>query len=103
MNRRTRFRLVTGCGGALAVALALAIYHPNPLTCYLAIIVGILFLGSLAERFRYKKLEERRPRAGWVETDERFIDPATDKCVTVFYNPATGERLYVTEPGDPER
>jgi len=100
VNRRTRARRVTGCGAALSAALALAIYCRTPPTSYLAFIVGILFLGLLAERSRYKELEERRPPAGWVETDERFIDPETNKPVTVFYNPADGNRLYVTKPDD---
>ena len=35
------------------------------------------------------------PGAGWVATKERFVDPESGKLVTVFYQPATGERRYV--------
>ena len=38
-----------------------------------------------------------RPGAGWQRTAERFVDDATDKPVTVYIEPATGERSYVQE------
>jgi hypothetical protein len=34
---------------------------------------------------------------GFVKTEEVSIDPQTNKKQTVFYNPETGERIYVTE------
>jgi hypothetical protein len=39
----------------------------------------------------------RKPGAGWVKTAERFIDPDTGQPVDVFYNPASGERQYVSQ------
>lgn len=58
---------------------------------------GVLLLIALCiERWRYKPLSTRAPGAGWVATDERFVDPQTGRLVTVFYQPATGERRYVT-------
>jgi hypothetical protein len=39
----------------------------------------------------------RRWGGGWVKTAERFIDPDTGQPVDVFYNPASGERQYVSQ------
>lgn len=56
---------------------------------------GFVLAALAIERFRYKALESERPSAPWVETDERFIDPASGKTVVVFYNPTDGQRKYV--------
>ena len=91
--------------GASAIALALSLSLMlvanlyNPFTYYLVFITGIVFVGSLVERFRYKKLENKDPGPGWQETEERFIDPETKQCVTVFFNPTKGERRYVAKGG----
>jgi hypothetical protein len=45
----------------------------------------------------YKPLLREKPGAGWVKTAERFIDPDTGQPVDVFYNPASGERQYVSQ------
>ena len=50
----------------------------------------------LIERWRYKPLAQRPPGPDWQRTDERFVDPASGEPVTVFYQPATGERRYVS-------
>ena len=55
----------------------------------------VLLFGLLVERWRYKPVTTRRPGPDWVSTNERFIDPETGETVTVFYQPATGERRYV--------
>jgi hypothetical protein len=57
---------------------------------------GLVLLGTLYERVRYKPLAAARP-GGTVRTDERFIDDETGKPVTVYVDPATGERTYVEE------
>ena len=70
--------------GALPPALVFALW-------------GVLIVvGTLYERVRYKELE-RHPGAGWRATDERFIDDASGKAVTVYIEPATGERKYVAD------
>jgi hypothetical protein len=56
-----------------------------------AIIAGAL----LVERWRYKPLVDHRPGREWQATPERFVDPESGQVVTVFFNPATGERRYV--------
>jgi hypothetical protein len=58
---------------------------------------ALLLLGTLWERVRYKPLENARPGAGWIATDERFVDDETGKPVRVWLEPGTGERRYVAE------
>jgi hypothetical protein len=59
------------------------------------VIAGIVF-----ERARYGAAQRRPVESGWQETAERFIDDASGRPVTVWFNPATGERRYVdSEPG----
>jgi hypothetical protein len=55
----------------------------------------VLLFALVVERWRYKPVTGGAPGAGWVPTNERFVDPESGKLVTVFYQPATGERRYV--------
>jgi hypothetical protein len=81
---------------ALGAALILALCHaPFPLVFWPGV-WGILLVGGiLFERGRYKQATPDHPGAGWVATDERFVDPQTGERVTVFFQPSTGERRYV--------
>jgi hypothetical protein len=88
---------VSGIALALSLSLMLVAKLYNPFTYYFVFIAGIVFVGSLFERVRYKKLENENPGPGWQETQERFIDPETNECVTVFFNPTNGERRYVAK------
>jgi hypothetical protein len=56
----------------------------------------ILLLGTLYERVRYKSLLRQGP-SGTVRTNERFVDDSTGRTVTVYVDPASGERSYVEE------
>ena len=56
---------------------------------------AIIVLGTVYERVRYKPIESAAPGAGWTRTDERFIDDETGQPVTVWLDPASGERKYV--------
>jgi hypothetical protein len=60
-----------------------------------ALIIGaIVLIGTLFERWRYRRIEE--PLNGrWQRTDEKFIDPSTGNPVEVMFDPRTGERRYV--------
>ena len=60
---------------------------------------GAITVGTLLERVIYKPLLSGSPGPGWVKTAERFVDPDTGQPVDVFYNPATGERQYVSQGG----
>ena len=55
----------------------------------------ILLLATIFERVIYKPVERARPGPGWQETPERFIDEKTGETVTVWLDPASGERKYV--------
>jgi hypothetical protein len=60
----------------------------------LAIWGGIIAIAVLFERWRY-----RRPAAtsgNWQATGEKFIDPESGEAMEVLYDPATGERRYVS-------
>ena len=58
---------------------------------------ALLLVGTVFERARYKRLQPSAPGAGFVRTAERFKDDATGAPVTVYADPATGERAYVRE------
>jgi hypothetical protein len=64
-----------------------------PLALWGAILAG----GVLIERWRYQRLADNHPGRDWQATPERFVDPETGRLVTVFFNPATGERRYVAD------
>lgn len=64
-----------------------------PLALWGAILAG----GVLVERWRYQLLAEDRPGRDWQATPERFVDPESGRLVTVFFNPATGDRRYVAD------
>jgi len=80
--------------GVVLIALGLPVlsvgWGPGP-----ALAGSVLVLGILAERKYYKRLGADAPGPGWVETGERFIDPETQRPVTVFWRKNTGERRYV--------
>jgi hypothetical protein len=84
------------CGVMLAAAAFAALAGCRPAATIPLAIWGAIFAGGvLIERWRYKRLSEGRPGRGWQATPERFVDPETGRLVTVFLNPATGERRYV--------
>ena len=64
-----------------------------PLALWGAILAG----GVLVERWRYPLLADDRPGRDWQATPERFVDPESGRLVTVFFNPATGDRRYVAD------
>lgn len=57
----------------------------------------LLLVGTIWERVRYKRLQAAAPEPRFLRTPERFRDPATGAAVTVYADPATGERAYVRE------
>ena len=63
---------------------------------YVAFVFGlVLALGLLFERTVYKRNLDKSPGPGWQRTKEAFFDPETKEHVTVYFNPKTGEQLYV--------
>ena len=85
--------LVFGCVMVAAAALG-ALAGCRPAATIPLSIWGTIFAGGvLIERWRYQALSDGCPGRGWQATPERFVDPETGRLVTVFLNPATGERL----------
>jgi hypothetical protein len=76
-------------------AIALAV-QALPAALMLGVWGIILLIGTLYERVRYKPVLETKPRNA-IRTEERFVDEETGKPVTVYIDPATGERSYVRE------
>ena len=58
---------------------------------------SVLFVLTLAERWRYRRRHDAGDDASWQATDEQFIDPETGKLTRVYYRPDSGERRYVVE------
>jgi hypothetical protein len=83
---------VLALGGAL---VGLACGAPLPAILWAAGIGTVLVAGVLFERAHYKHLRSATPGAGWIATEERFVDPETGQLVQVHVRPDTGERAYV--------
>ncbi|MDQ2879150.1 MAG: hypothetical protein M3R41_08765 [Pseudomonadota bacterium] len=66
----------------------------------MALVSGAFLAGIVFERRRYGAAQHRPVGGAWQETAERFIDDASGRPVTVWFNPATGERRYVDSGGD---
>jgi hypothetical protein len=60
-----------------------------------SILGGLILVGTLFERSRYKRLAEQNPGPGWTDTGERFRDPETGTLVSVYSRDHDGERRYV--------
>ncbi|HLG78902.1 MAG TPA: hypothetical protein VKX46_21000 [Ktedonobacteraceae bacterium] len=78
----------------LGAAMLLFVAHAALwLVVYLAVNGFILVSATFVERKRYHAKIDRT-RGYWQPTGERFVDPATERLMEVFYNTATGERDY---------
>lgn len=63
-----------------------------------ALITGLLLSAGVGfERWRYKPPRRERPGPRWQRTQERCVDPLSGRVLTVYYDPASGERQYVDE------
>jgi hypothetical protein len=68
---------------------------PGVMFCLLG---GLVLVGTLFERYRYKALDDTAPGPGWTETGERFFDPGSGDFVTVFTRSRDGARRYIRTP-----
>lgn len=89
--------------GVLLLAGGFATLHALPvvgLGAAIQLLLGgaLLVFALLFEARRYRT-PVRSAGGSWETTDERFIDPTTDKLMQVRYNPQTGERDYVDAGG----
>jgi hypothetical protein len=85
-------------GIALLAASAVAALNGCPLGAVFRLgIPGLVLTGAiLLERGRYNPNSPDRSGPDWIATDERFADHESGEIVTVFYQPKTGERRYVS-------
>ncbi|MGA3400862.1 MAG: hypothetical protein ABSC95_16715 [Acetobacteraceae bacterium] len=84
------------CGGLLllgGVTVALVCHSPAGLGP--AGFGAILLLAIRFERRGYKRIVDGVPGADWQPTGERFLDPNSELPVDVYFQPATGKRVYV--------
>ncbi|MFD1676105.1 hypothetical protein [Alicyclobacillus fodiniaquatilis] len=63
--------------------------------CVVMVAVGTTLF--VRQRRRQRMHDTDSPPPGFVLTDEVNIDPTTGIRQRVWYNPATGERVYVRE------
>jgi hypothetical protein len=69
----------------------------------LLIVAGIAIVTALLEPI-YGRIAGRPPLGGdWRPTDEKFVDPESGQLVTVWFDPASGERRYVAAGRDQPR
>jgi hypothetical protein len=89
--------LVIGLGSICLLGAIIAFGSGDAPAAFMAGVFGtLLILGTLFERVVYKPFTRKKP-ANAVATSEKFIDERTGKTVTVYVDPATGERSYVEE------
>jgi hypothetical protein len=67
------------------------------------LIVGAIALVSVLLERSYGRVVRRPLGENWRPTDEKFVDPDSGELVTVWMDPATGERRYVAEPASDKR
>jgi hypothetical protein len=61
------------------------------------IVPAIIVAGIVFERVNYRGNASTPLDANWRPTNERFLDEATGRPITVWFNAATGERRYVDD------
>lgn len=76
------------------VALATGTFPPAAIFAFWGV---LLVVGTVFERVIYKPTKAQPPGPGWVRTAERFIDDTSGKAITVYIEPASGERQYIEE------
>ncbi|HWG77580.1 MAG TPA: hypothetical protein VN660_12430 [Steroidobacteraceae bacterium] len=69
---------------------------------YLLAMGVVVMAATLFERWRYGATASHAP-ASWQRTDERFEDPESGRTMTVYFDPVSGERRYVSEESGSER
>ena len=80
---------------SLAASAYFALSGQYPEALWLLLNGVMLSAGTVFERWRYGKTSHTPP-INWQRTGERFLDPHSGQLTDVYYNPATGERRYVS-------
>lgn len=60
------------------------------------VVIAVLSWIFWDKRFKSNQYSEQIP-PGFVKTNEFFIDPTTNRRVSVYFNATTGERFYKDE------
>lgn len=60
-------------------------------------VIVIVVLGYLIWDKRYKQRSSSDIPSGYERTNEVNIDPITNRKQRVYYNPSTGDRIYIDE------
>lgn len=91
-------KIAVGFAGLLLVgglvALALGAF---PVAIFPLVAGALILLGTLYERIHYKPIVGDPPGSGWIKSEQRFVDEKTGRTVTVYVEPKTGERAYVSD------
>lgn len=91
-------RIVLMIFGLLGVMTALVIPLVGP-SWPLAVpaLIGLLILAALGlERHRYRATRDAPPEGpGWEMMSERFVDSSSGELMIVWFNRASGKRVYV--------
>jgi hypothetical protein len=91
-------RLALIAGAVLAICgVALWTYGGGPML----LIAGVLAMITAALEPIYGRAGGRPRDGDWRPTEEKFIDPESGKLVTVWFDPASGERRYVADDQAP--
>lgn len=61
------------------------------------LIMGLVVLVTVLVERGYGHLTRVPLGGNWRPTDEKFVDPESGELVTVWFDPASGERRYVGE------
>ena len=64
---------------------------------WMLLIVGSVVIVTVLLEPVYGRATNRPLGGNWRPTDEKFVDPESGKLLTVWFDPATGDRRYVDE------
>jgi hypothetical protein len=81
----------------LLFGASLAAFFENWAAWPFVLMTGLIILGTVFERFNYRGSAAPDAAGPWKPTNECFRDEESGRLVTVWFNPATGERRYVED------
>ncbi len=89
-------KVLLWCGAVLLLGgVAVALLSRSPVGLGPAGLGAVLMLAILFEHRGYKRIVDDRPGPDWQPTGEKFLDPGSGVPVEVYFQPATGKRVYV--------
>ena len=68
----------------------------TPFVLWLGAVLLPLIVWAIFRKGGYKRQPlDAPPGPGWVRTEERFADPSSGETLEVWFDPQSGERVYV--------